>query len=182
MELGGTARGSQYDAILASGTLGLDGALQVALINGFAPSAGNSFDILDWGTLNGTFDTLQLPALTGGLTWNTSQLYTSGVLSIAAAGLAGDYNNNGRVDAADYVVWRENDGSQQGYNIWRTNFGRAVDAASGAASGPPRLGGPTFAVPEPASYILALTGMLTVRHRRSRRRPLQFSGLLAAKY
>jgi hypothetical protein len=28
--------------------------------------------------------------------------------SFAAPGVAGDYNSNGRVDAADYVLWRNN--------------------------------------------------------------------------
>ena len=59
MELGGTAPGSGYDQIQASGTLGLDGTLAVTLINGFNPAAGNSFNLFDWASLAGTFDTLQ---------------------------------------------------------------------------------------------------------------------------
>jgi uncharacterized membrane protein len=35
----------------------------------------------------------------------------------------GDYNNDGAVDAADYVVWRKNDGTQAGFDLWRTRFG-----------------------------------------------------------
>lgn len=37
----------------------------------------------------------------------------------------GDYNHDGFVDDADYVVWRKTgiDG-QEGYNTWRTNFGK----------------------------------------------------------
>ena len=66
IELGGTTRGSQYDAILSSGNVNLGGTLHVSLINGFAPLAGNSFDILDWGTLSGTFSALQLPNLNNG--------------------------------------------------------------------------------------------------------------------
>jgi hypothetical protein len=48
-------------------------------------------------------------------------------------GLAGDHNDDGTVDAADYVVWRKNPagfGGQQGYDDWRANFG-----ASGAQAG-----------------------------------------------
>jgi autotransporter-associated beta strand protein len=102
MELGGTGRGSQYDAILASGNLSLDGTLAVSLINGFTPVAGNSFDLLDWGTRGGTFDLVQLPTLTSGLTWNTAQLYTTGVISVTGAtGLRGDFNRDGTVDAFD---------------------------------------------------------------------------------
>jgi hypothetical protein len=152
MELGGTSRGSQYDAIIASGSLGLDGALQVALIDGFSPALGNSFDLLDWAIVSGTFDTLQLPTLTGGLSWDTSQLYTAGVLTITSARLAGDYNQDGRVDAADYVVWRKNDTTQPGYNTWRANFGRSAGSGSNADA--------NAAVPEPATLVLLLVGML----------------------
>jgi fibronectin-binding autotransporter adhesin len=101
VELGGTTRGSQYDAILSSGNVNLGGTLHVSLINGFAPLAGNSFDILDWGSLSGTFSALQLPNLNNGpLGWDTSQLYTTGVLSVTAT-LRGDFNRDGHVTAAD---------------------------------------------------------------------------------
>jgi hypothetical protein len=69
---------------------------------------------------------------------------------LAAPGLDGDYNEDGRVDAADYVVWRKSDGSAAGYTEWRTNFGRS--GASGAAldGGSP--------VPEPASWVVLVFG------------------------
>ena len=58
-----------------TGELVLDGTLDVALINGFSPQAGQSFDILDWGSLSGIFDTLNLDPLGADLMWNSSQLY-----------------------------------------------------------------------------------------------------------
>ncbi len=65
-------------------------------------------------------------------------------------GLNGDYNADGRVDAADYVVWRKNPagfgGDPAGYNTWRTNF----DSPGGAGSGRE-----ASAVPEPAAFVLA---------------------------
>jgi hypothetical protein len=59
--------------------------------------------------------------------------------------LAGDFNADGTVDAADYVVWRKGDGTlydQDDYNDWRTNFGRS--------NGDPPAGSLT-AVPEPTT-------------------------------
>ena len=107
IELGGVSAGTEFDQVHVTGQLALDGALSVSTINGFKPQAGQSFDILDWGTLIGTFGSLVLPTLEPGLAWNTSQLYTTGVLSVAtAAGIPGDFNHNGVVDAADYVAWR----------------------------------------------------------------------------
>jgi PEP-CTERM motif len=84
-----------------------------------------------------------------------------GILSPAA--LDGDYNGDGKVDAADYVVWRAGgspDDTQAGYNLWRTNFGLGTGA--GASVG---------AIPEPASVGLLVLGLaaLTVARRRSDR-------------
>ncbi len=87
--------------------------------------------------------------------------------------LDGDFNADGIVDAADYIVWRKTDGSQAGYDLWRTNFGRTVGArgrrrqwSRAAQSGSPRLGEPTTAVPEPASLLMALAAWLATVFRR----------------
>jgi hypothetical protein len=129
----GLASLSSFDRLIVSGDLTLAGTLSVLLLGGYSPAAGATFDILDWANLTGTFSTLQLPPLAGALTWNTTGLYTNGVLAVdGGAGLPGDYNHDGSVDAADYVVWRKSDGTQDGYNTWRTNFGRT--AGGGAMS------------------------------------------------
>jgi len=66
--------------------------------------------------------------------------------SFVAVGLAGDYNHNGVVDAADYVVWRKTDGTPAGYNTWRTHFGQTAGSGSGASA--------NVTVPEPATLML----------------------------
>jgi hypothetical protein len=58
--------------------------LNVLLYGGYIPQAGDRFDIINWGTLTGTFGTLNLPALSTGLAWDTSKLYTTGVLSVVS--------------------------------------------------------------------------------------------------
>src|SRR5262249_51903940 len=107
IELGGTQLlpTAQFDHVTVGGSLSLDGTLNVSFINGFHPAGGNSFDILDWGSLTGAFTSLQLAPIGGGYVWDTSQLYTAGVLSVG--GTLGDYNHNGTVDAPDYVIWRK---------------------------------------------------------------------------
>jgi hypothetical protein len=69
-------------------------------------------------------------------------------------GLEGDYNRDGAVDAADYVVWRKNDGTQPGYDLWRTNFGRTAGSGSTGATPSPA------AIPEPAAFFMAFTALL----------------------
>jgi hypothetical protein len=68
--------------------------------------------------------------------------------------IEGDYNEDGIVDALDYVVWRKTgiDGTE-GYNAWRANFGVSVGGAEAAG---------TSAVPEPASAALLLTGTAAI--------------------
>ncbi|HEY3394388.1 MAG TPA: hypothetical protein VGK58_16865, partial [Lacipirellulaceae bacterium] len=76
--------------------------------------------------------------------------------------LPGDFNTDGTVDASDYVMWRKNDGSQEGYNIWRTNFGRSVGSAASLTEAP---------VPEPRGMILfaiSLYAMAALRLPRQR--------------
>jgi hypothetical protein len=163
IELAGTTPGAEYDQLHVTGQLSLGGILQVFLIDGFTPASGQSFDVLDWSSLTGTFDDIQLPALTGGLQWNTSQLYTTGILSVAAPSLPGDYNNNGIVDAADYVAWRKGLGAtftQNDYEVWRANFGQQSNSGSGALA--------NVAVPELATAVLliyAAAGSCVLRRR-----------------
>ncbi len=56
--------------------------LKLILTDGFVPAAGQSFKILSWATLSGTFGTIKLPFLPAGLTWDSSALYTTGIVSV----------------------------------------------------------------------------------------------------
>ncbi len=150
IELGGVVQGTEYDHVNVKGLISLGGILDVTLLPGFTPSAGESFDILDFnpGNLSGTFAVINLPSLAGSLTWNTSLLYTTGVLSVVSLTVPGDYNNNGVVDAADYIVWRKTDGTPAGYNAWRTHFGQTAGSGSGAIA--------NATVPEPATAVMLM--------------------------
>ena len=104
---------------------------------------------------------------------------SSGGFSVTAmaGGVAGDFNGNGVVDAADYTVWRDHLGAADesslmgngdgmngvdagDYNLWKTNFG--MTAGSGAAS--------AGAVPEPCAAVLMVFGLMTGCLSRFRRR------------
>jgi hypothetical protein len=85
----------------------------------------------------------------------------------------GDYDNNGTVDAADYVLWRKGGALQhevadigtvspQDYTEWRQRFGNGA-SGSGLASG--------GTVPEPASLGLVLIGLSFVLAGRTARTP-----------
>jgi PEP-CTERM motif-containing protein len=92
-----------------------------------------------------------------------------------APGLPGDYNGNGEVDAADYVIWRKNNGlmggatAEQGdgtgdgnvtvddYNFWRTNFGNGAGAGTLVGTN-----APLQAVPEPSSLLVSALGAIAI--------------------
>jgi hypothetical protein len=96
-------------------------------------------------------------------------------------GLPGDYNDDDVVDAADYTVWRDNLGSNFGLNgngdeagassglvdeadfeFWKLNFGDTAGAGSGSSGAIDALN----AVPEPTSWMVAVTLALLCHRRR----------------
>jgi T5SS/PEP-CTERM-associated repeat protein len=84
VEIGGVTPGMQFDRITVAGDFHRNGEFVVGLINGFVPTVGESFDVLDFDVLRttGTFAPLTLPALPQGLDWNTSDFDTLGVLQV----------------------------------------------------------------------------------------------------
>jgi PEP-CTERM motif len=93
------------------------------------------------------------------------------VQTIIPVVVPGDYNSDGAVDAADYILWRDNLGSttytlanrspsntgaisQSDYDFWKSRFGATSGAGAGLTSG--------GAVPEPSSLILGVLGLLTL--------------------
>ena len=81
-----------------------------------------------------------------------STVRTTNIVTILTAALPGDYNGDGTVDAADYVVWRKNDGTQSGYDNWRANFGLTAGSGSGASA--------NAAVPEPSTLIVLVVALI----------------------
>jgi hypothetical protein len=159
-QLSGLVSGSNFGKLdRPFHTVNVAGTLAVTLGSSFSPALGNSFDLLDFGSTTGAFSSLQLPPLASGLKWNTSSLYTTGTISVAA-GIPGDFNQNGVVDAPDYVVWRKHLGtiySPADYGIWRSHFGQNFGSASGLD---------TAAVPEPASLVSVLLAAAMLGWRR----------------
>ncbi|MCB1774975.1 MAG: hypothetical protein KDI88_15270 [Gammaproteobacteria bacterium] len=65
IEIGGTVRGSGFDAYDVGGTLQLDGVLNVELLGGFVPQPGDSFLLWQANTIEGSFDAVVLPSVPG---------------------------------------------------------------------------------------------------------------------
>jgi hypothetical protein len=82
--------------------------------------------------------------------------------------LPGDYNDDGVVDAADYVVWRKGLGTTYtltDYDAWRANFGQtAGSGAAGYSLGASAEPLPA-AIPEPPSLAVAAIMNLVAQFR-----------------
>jgi hypothetical protein len=102
-------------------------------------------------------------------------------LDFAVTSLAGDYNGNGIVDAADYTVWRDHLGQNfnltnekpaaatpgvvdaEDYDFWKSNFGESLGSGFGATA--------NAAVPEATTLVLLILAAASscLRQRPTRR-------------
>jgi hypothetical protein len=162
IELANVTPGS-FDVLTVQGNAILAGTLDVSLIGLFQPVLGNSFTILEttFGNVGGTFAVEDLPVFND-LTFEVIYNSKSVVLQVVEVVLlAGDYNQNGIVDAADYTLWRNNLGAPAGtlandvdggvigpaqYATWKSNFGATLGSGAGGVG----------SVPEPSSLLLCL--------------------------
>ena len=97
--------------------------------------------------------------------------------AIIAESLAGDYNENDVIDAADYTVWRNalaaglntlpnRNLSKSGpvdeddFAFWRAHFGESLGGRAGAAQGQRAVRSSATAVPEPPSALLLYLGFV----------------------
>ncbi|MEX2307276.1 MAG: hypothetical protein WD738_06765 [Pirellulales bacterium] len=103
--------------------------------------------------------------------------------TVIGAGLAGDFNSDSAVNAADYVLWRKNDGTnnilendgglgtpidERHYNLWKTNFGMPGPGSGGNVV--------NSAIPEPtvcSMLAFAVGSLVCSRGRRAARHPAQ---------
>ncbi len=166
-----------FDSVMGSG----GAAALAALSTNLAVSAGSlSLDAGAYQQFTAMLNTSVVGSFSATYTLNLSDENLPGALNtmltlslagqVTAALLAGDYNRDGVVDAADYVVWRrtygtsvtpfdgaDGDGSgtvgDEDYPVWMTHFGDTSGSTAGATT-------TLAAVPEPAGWVLALMGGL----------------------
>lgn len=57
------------------------------MINAFTRASGATFNLFDAATFTGGFATVSMPTLTAGLAWDTSGLYSAGLLSVTGTAI-----------------------------------------------------------------------------------------------
>jgi fibronectin-binding autotransporter adhesin len=191
LQLGGSTP-SANSKLNVTGGFTEAGTLTVTLVNSFTPALGNSFDLLDWGSLSGHFSSLSLPALSSGLLWDTIDLYTTGTLSIIdTQHLPGDINRDGHVTVVDIQALMVALSDLNAYKaanpdlasnpqlltqvldvngdgkIDNTDIQALINLVANTVSG----GGALTAVPEPSTLILSVIGLSVLALGRLRRPP-----------
>jgi len=160
---GGTG---QYGAIDAGIAL-LDGIAQVDF--DFLPTAGDTFDLISLSTGNTfggtTFDQIELLGLPTGYTTDVS--IVAGTLaneifrvSIVEVQLSADFDDDGDVDGFDFLKWQRGESpnplSTSDLANWQAIFGTVAGPITATSS----------TVPEPATGIMLLLGMVAMFFRR----------------
>lgn len=177
IEVRGATPGSEFDVLSVAGAAHLGGELVVSLLDDFVPQLGDTFEIITASEgLAGTFATETFAAFDPNL--EITAIYGAQSVQLAVApALAGDYNADGVVDAADYAVWRDSlggtsnlaaDGDRSGtidegdYTVWRANYGVTSSAAASSTA--------TNPAPEPTSLMLLSLGAMATGARRMQNR------------
>jgi hypothetical protein len=165
---GGILRAASFNESVSAGTIEVNegGILQ---FNNAQESIASVQNLISSG-----FITTSSPLGTAGFVVEIVDVSGTNFTQVSFAtmpGVLGDFNDDGKVDAADYAVWRKNDTAnnplpndnalttQAGrYDLWVDNFGNMPGSGSGLTAG---------AVPEPTSVILALmlAGVAVLRRR-----------------
>jgi hypothetical protein len=122
-----------------------------------------NLDDIETGIMDNLLDvTIELSLTTNDLNAGFHSLFILANSPLAA--LDGDFNNDGKVNAADYVVWRKGLGTtytQSDFYLWRSQFGEMIPGAGGGAGGSAGVDSSgNGAVPEPAGLVLLLAGSI----------------------
>jgi len=160
------------DKVVITGSLTLDSGLKVKLMNtgGGTPLLGSTYDLFTYGSFSGSFEGSSLD-VTSVPTWPPAQIAQDTGRIYVRFSKPGDANNDGVVDAADYITVKRNFGMTSGAKWSDGNFtsGGTVDwydLQILMANFSTRSIVEAPAAPEPATLGLLAIGALALLRRR----------------
>jgi len=160
IEIGGSDNSDplnpEFDLLDISGTAGLAGQLELALISGVTPAQVDTFTILSASALAGVFsnvaDGARLNIVSGGtgsfqVDYTASSVVLSDFQGVGGS-IQGDFNGDNDVDGFDFLAWQRGESpnplSQSDLNDWEANYGTTPSLAAATS------------VPEPTALLLGL--------------------------
>ncbi|XAL98099.1 PEP-CTERM sorting domain-containing protein [Phycisphaeraceae bacterium D3-23] len=164
-----TSPSSSYDQLDVDGRLTLDGTIEIVVQANGVLSLGDTFQLLEWDTLDGEFSQAVIVGVDPGFSFDLSDLHTSGQARYA---LAGDLNADGFVGVEDLDLLLANWGdSTSPLNYAHGDLsgdGLVGDADLQLVIANWGNGTPGGTVPEPGSAALLGFGVLSLLRRRRR--------------
>ena len=169
LEIGGGEAGQQHDRLVVNGDAAVDGTVTVELVDGFSPQNMATFDVLDTNSFSGTptFD-FTLAALDGGLTWDTSQFSTFGLLCAGSCGIGSsfnDYDNDGTWNLGDLNLvlfnWQQEESSLPVEWVNQRPTVVGLDSLNAVLFNWQQSAS-LAVVPEPATVLFVITGLLAL--------------------
>lgn len=150
IEIGGTAVVDDYDFLAVGGEATLGGTLDLSFIEGFQPSAGDTFTFLNANSLIGDFDTVTIPSIAGQLLGFVSLGVNTAELIVT---FGADFDRDLDVDGDDLLAIQREDPSL--VSLWQTQYGSDASALMASQQ-----------VPEPGTFALCLMSVcLLIRKR-----------------
>ncbi|NDD67645.1 hypothetical protein EBZ35_08395, partial [bacterium] len=84
LQLGGNLSGVNMARLVVSDQLTVSGSLQLSFANGFTPTIGDKFDLIDFSSLSGQFSTVNIVGLPNGFSVDMSGMMRDGSLVFTA--------------------------------------------------------------------------------------------------
>lgn len=143
IEIGGTAVVDDYDLLAVGGEATLGGTLDISFIDGFQPSAGDTFTFLNADSLVGDFDTVTISSIAGELLGflalgvNTAELIVT---------FGADFDRDLDVDGDDLLALQNVEPSL--IPLWEAQYGSAASSLAASQQ-----------VPEPASLLMCVAAI-----------------------
>ncbi len=170
---------NEFGQLLANNTIFWTGSNSFGVASQTSSNWTSTGGLVNVGTSSATLNWFNQAALAANQGRRLSCLCEARVIN------PGDFNDDGQVDAADYVVWRHTigdtvargvaaDGDGNGtveaadLNVWRAKFGTVYTAGSGASIA-------SASVPEPSTLLLLGIGAISLLGRRKVRRAVRVS-------
>jgi autotransporter-associated beta strand protein len=85
--------GPASDLVQGVTTLTFGGTLIVTNVGAASPTSGQVFNLFDATTFSGSFASIELPTLSGGLSWNTNNLAVDGTISVTGSAGGPQFNS-----------------------------------------------------------------------------------------
>jgi len=117
IEIAGTVPGASvggHDQVAVAGVLSAAGTLRITTIGSYQPLPGHEYKILDFGSVIGSFTSIQLASALVKANADTSTLLIDGTIRIPTPSCVGDINGDGSTNALDFNILAGNFGSGPG--------------------------------------------------------------------